>query len=141
MSEQRRKEEDRAVGVGGAAGAGAERSAAQAPAALERRGRPGRRSVEDRVQAVLELLSGKASVDQIARRHGVQAETVERWREVALEGLATSLRQGSGKTGRELALERDLRDLEQAFTRVAMQKELLERALNERPSRPRRFER
>ncbi|MGH2669133.1 MAG: transposase, partial [bacterium] len=123
MSERRRKEADGAVGVG-AAGAGAERSAAQAPAALEKRGRPGRRSVE----AVLELLSGKASVDQIARRHGVQAETVERWREVALEGLATSLRQGSGKTGRELALERDLRDLEQAFTRVAMQKELLERA-------------
>jgi transposase-like protein len=91
------------------------------------------------VQAVLELLAGKASVDQIARRHGVQAETVERWREVALEGLATSMRQGSGKSGRELALERELRDLEQVFTRVAMQKELLERALNERPSPPRRF--
>ena len=138
MAADRRMEEGRAVGVGGAAGAGVERSVAQDPAALEKRGRPGRRSVEDRVEAVLDLLSGKASVDQIARRHGVQAETVERWREVALEGLATSLRQGSGKTGRELALERDLRDLEQAFTRVAMQKELLERALNERPSRPRR---
>ena len=91
------------------------------------------------MQAVLELLAGKASVDQIARRHGVQAETVERWREVALEGLATSMRQGSGKSGRELALERELRDLEQVFTRVAMQKELLERALSERPSPPRRF--
>jgi transposase-like protein len=71
---------------------------------------------------VLELLAGKASVDQIARRYGVQPETVERWREVALEGLATSLRQGSGKTGRELALERELRQLEQAFTRVAMRR-------------------
>lgn len=138
MSAQRREAEGRAAGVGGA-GAGAERSAAQAPAAPEKRGRPGRRSVEDRVQAVLELLAGKASVDQIARRHGVQAETVERWREVALEGLATSMRQGSGKSGRELALERELRDLEQVFTRVAMQKELLERALSERPSLPRRF--
>jgi hypothetical protein len=31
-------------------------------------GRPGRRSVEDRTQAVLELLAGKATVDQLARR-------------------------------------------------------------------------
>ena len=138
MSAHDKKDEGRAAGVGGAAGAGAERSVAQDPAALETRGRPGRRSVEDRVEAVLELLSGKGSVEQIARRFGVQAETVERWREVALEGLATSLRQGSGKSGRELQLEGELRDLEQAFTRVAMQKELLERALNERPSRPRR---
>lgn len=138
MSGQDRKEERREVGVGGAAGSGAERSGEQDAAALETRGRPGRRSVEDRVEAVLELLSGKGSVEQIARRYGVQAETVERWREVALEGLATSLRQGSGKSGRELALERELRDLEQVFTRVAMQKELLERALSERPSQPRR---
>lgn len=32
------------------------------------RPRPGRRSAEDRERAVLDLLSGKASVDQIARR-------------------------------------------------------------------------
>ena len=86
---------------------------------------------------MLELLSGKGSVEQITSAAGCK-ETVERWREVALEGLATSLRQGSGKSGRELALERELRDLEQVFTRVAMQKELLERALSERPSQPRR---
>jgi transposase-like protein len=126
-------------GVGGEAGAGAERSAAQAPASLERRGRPGRRRVEDRVEAVLELLAGKASVDQIAWRLGVRPSTVESWREVALDGVATALRQGSGKTARELTLEREVKDLRGAFTSVAMQKELLERALTERPSRPRRF--
>ena len=36
------------------------------------RGQPGRRSVEDRRWAVLELLSGKASVDQVATRYGVK---------------------------------------------------------------------
>ena len=48
------------------------------------RGRPGRRSAEERTEAVLELLSGKASVDQIARRFGVRASTVEGWRDQAL---------------------------------------------------------
>src|SRR2546422_11283552 len=44
-----------------------------------RRGRPGRRSTEERTQAVLELLSGKAMVDQLAFRFGVQPSTVQRW--------------------------------------------------------------
>ncbi len=36
------------------------------------RSRPGRRSAADRTQAVLELLSGKATVEQLSRRFGVQ---------------------------------------------------------------------
>jgi transposase-like protein len=39
------------------------------------RGRPGRRSAEDRRRAVLELLGGKATVDQIAMRFGVLPQT------------------------------------------------------------------
>lgn len=120
----------RGVGGGAEAVAGAEASAPQ------KRGRPGRRSVEDRATAVLELLSGKASVDQLAARFGVQPATVERWREIALEGLAQALRQGSGKSPREVALEKQLKSLERAFTDVAIKKELIERALAERPSQP-----
>jgi transposase-like protein len=97
--------------------------------------------VEDRTEAVLELLSGKASVDQIAWRMGVRADTVEGWRAVALEGVQAALRQGSGKTGRERALERELDQVKRAFTSVAMQKELLERALSDRPTPPSRFKR
>jgi transposase-like protein len=41
------------------------------------RARPGRRTVEERQRAVLELMAGKATVDQIARRLGVHASTVE----------------------------------------------------------------
>jgi transposase-like protein len=105
------------------------------------RGRPGRRSAEERTDAVLELLSGKATVDQIARRFGVRASTVEAWRDQALEGIGQSLRQGTGKSGRELELERDLSSLEKAFTHLAIKHELVERALKERPSRPGRSRR
>jgi transposase len=115
--------------------AGAERSEAEA-STDERRGRPGRRSVEDRASAVLELLSGKASIDQLARRFGVHPSTVEKWRQDALDGMAVALRQGTGKSGREVELEKRVKDLERAFTDVAIKKELLERFLAERPTRP-----
>ena len=114
---------------------GAERSEAEA-STDERRGRPGRRSVEERASAVLELLSGKASIDQLARRFGVHPATVEKWRQDALDGMAVALRQGTGKSGREVELEKRIKDLERAFTDVAIKKELLERFLAERPTRP-----
>lgn len=75
------------------------------------RARPGRRTVEERQQAVLELFAGKATVDQIARRLGVHASTVESWRQDALGGVEQALRRGSGKTAAELELERKNRDL------------------------------
>lgn len=139
MSSKRETEQEQLGG--GGAGAGVERSGTQAPAPSGHRGRPGRRSLEERTGAVLELLSGKASVDQLARRFGVQPATIEKWREIALEGVAQSLRQGAGKSPKELALEKELRDVKQAFTRVAIQKELLEKALSERPSPPGRWPR
>ena len=52
------------------------------------RGRPGRRSVEERTQAALGLLEGKATVDQLARRFGVRGETIEGWRDDAMGGIA-----------------------------------------------------
>jgi transposase-like protein len=121
-------------------GGGAERSEAE-PLGDAVRGRPGRRSVDERTQAVLELLSGKASVDQIARRFGVRSATVEGWRDQALEGIGEAMRQGTGKSARELVLERDLSSLEKAFTHLAIKHELVERALKERPSRPGRSRR
>jgi transposase-like protein len=105
------------------------------------RGRPGRRSAAERTEAVLELLSGKSSVDQLARRFGVRATTVESWRDQALEGIGESMRQGTGKSSRELELERDLASLEKAFTHLAIKHELVERAIKDRPSRPGRSRR
>ncbi len=48
-----------------------------APAPENVRGRSGRRTVEARRRAVLELLGGKAAVDQVAIRFGVLPQTVE----------------------------------------------------------------
>lgn len=101
------------------------------------RARPGRRTVEERQSAVLELLSGKATVDQIARRLGVHASTVEGWRTDALGGIEEALRRGSGKTSAELELERKNSQLESFVTKLSIQKCLLEQALDiERAGRP-----
>lgn len=113
----------------------AERSAAEDGAGA-RRGRPGRRSAEERAEAVLQLLAGKASVDQLAFRFGVQATTIEKWRELALEGIGEALRQGTGQSRREQELGRKLTTLERAFTDLAIRHELVQRAVAERPSRP-----
>lgn len=88
------------------------------------RGRPGRRTVEERQQAVLDLLAGKASADQVARRLGVLPTTVEGWRQDALAGVAEALRRGSGKTERERELERTIEKLRHVVTETAIEKEL-----------------
>jgi transposase-like protein len=105
------------------------------------RGRPGRRSVEERTEAVLSVLSGKASVDQVALQYGVHADTVEKWKEEALKAVAESFRRGPSPHERELAKQIDV--LTGALTRQTMKAELLERALEMRgvPSLPTRSRR
>jgi len=84
-----------------------------------RRGRPELRSVDDRKEAVVELPLGKSPVEQEAFRFGVDPEKVEKWREVALEGIEHSTRQGSGKSKGERDLERKPKALKRAFTDLA----------------------
>lgn len=93
------------------------------------RGRPGRRSLQDRQDAVLEILQGKATVDQVARRLGVRAETVVGWRDAALAGMEAALQRGDGPTTRERDLEKENDTLRDALTRSVMQVELLQREL------------
>ena len=105
------------------------------------RGRPGRRSVGERTQAVMELLAGKATIDQLARRSGVRSETIEGWREDALAGISEALRRGSGKTARESDLERENRDLKAAVTQLSIEGAILTRAVESRPTVPARSRR
>lgn len=85
----------------------------------------------------MQLLSGKATVDQIATRLGVLPATVEGWREDALAGMGEALRRGNAKSPREHELERENRELREALTETAIGKALLEQALKkERDSRP-----
>jgi transposase-like protein len=89
------------------------------------RGRPGRRSLQDRQNAGLEVLQGKATIDQIAWRLGVRPETVAGWRDAALAGMESALMRADGPTEREL--ERENGTLRDALTRSAIQVELLQR--------------
>jgi hypothetical protein len=91
------------------------------------RRRPGRRAVEDRTEALLALLAGEASVDQLALRYGVRKETVEGWRAEALADVEAGLRHG-GKSPRERELEKEPDVAKAALTRAIVQKELLEPA-------------
>lgn len=110
------------------------------------RGRPGRRTVAERREAVLALLSGKASVDQIARKYGVLSETVEKWREQAVAGIEEVLLRGDAATPRERALEREVAELKKAMATLAVDHALAMQAVKEwkeasRPTRPARSRR
>jgi transposase-like protein len=116
---------------------------AAVPAPENVRGRPGRRTVEERRRAVLELLGGKATVDQVAMRFGVLPQTVEGWREDALAGIDAAMKQGTGKSARELDLEAEVEVLRETALNATMQVTLLQKAMGikPRPSRPARSRR
>jgi transposase-like protein len=113
------------------------------PAPENVRGRPGRRTVEERRRAVLELLGGKATVDQVAMRFGVLPQTVEGWRNDALAGIYAAMKQGTGKSARELDLEAEVEVLRETALNATMQVTLLQKAMGikPRPSRPARSRR
>ncbi len=133
MSDTKRRKSSR--------GGGGERSEPDAPRDVARRKRPGRRTAAERKQAVLQLLAGKATVDQLARRFGVKPETVEGWRDLAMQAMDDIFRQGTAQSPREAELERERTTLEKVVTRLTMKNELMERALKEFPSRPGRSRR
>ena len=95
------------------------------------RGRPGRRTVAERTQAVLALLGGKTSVDQLAKQYGVNPATVEGWRTEAMGGIEAALRQGDGASPRERELERRVLDLEDALKDVSVKYALAQRGIQE----------
>lgn len=101
------------------------------------RGRPGRRSVEEKRTAVLALLAGKATVDQLARKYGVTADTIEKWREVAMAGVEASLRSG-GVSPRERELTREVDELRSVVTSLSIDRELLKREVTKHkgPTKP-----
>jgi hypothetical protein len=66
-------DEKLAVEAMGVARSGARRSKREDPSGV-RRGRPGRRSVDDRKEAVVELPLGKSTGDQEAFRFGVHPQ-------------------------------------------------------------------
>lgn len=108
------------------------------------RGRPGRRTVADRRQAVLDILTGKASIDQVAAKYGVLPNTVVGWRDEALAGIDQVLARGNARTPRERELELENRQLREIVSTLSVEKSLALKAIEEwkqhsRPSRPARW--
>ncbi|MBE3584549.1 MAG: transposase [Limnochordaceae bacterium] len=95
-------------------------------------GRPGRVAAEVKRDAVLELIAGKATAEQLARRIGVLPETVEAWRQEAVEALAVVFR-NSGKTPRERELERENKELREALARQSIKVALYEKKVPHAP--------
>jgi transposase-like protein len=96
------------------------------------RGCPGRHNFQDHHSAVVGKLQGKATVDQVARRLGVRAETVFGGRDAALAGMEPVLLRGDGPTTRERDLEMENNTLRDALTSGGMRVELLQRPFFER---------
>lgn len=79
-------------------------------------------------------MSGKAPVNQVAQRYGVLPETVQGWRDTALEAVSESMRLGlggPGKSSRERELERELTDARHAVTESAIQVALLQKVIKQ----------
>lgn len=106
------------------------------------RGRPGRRTLADRKEAVLQVLSGKASIDQVTARMGVYPSTVEQWRDQALTGVSEALLRGDVATERERQLEKENAQLKESLKDASVRYALAQQALDKLgptlPARPRK---
>ena len=97
-----------------------------------RRGRPGRRSAKERIEAVLALIGGKKSVDTLAKQFGVSPTTIESWRATALEGISEALRAGNQPSQHERNLEHEYASLKEALTDTSIQLALIKQAIKNR---------
>lgn len=110
------------------------------------RGRPGRRTLADRKEAVLQVLMGKASIDQVATRLGVYPKTVEMWRDQAVAGMTEALLRGDFGTERERELERENAELRETLADVSVKYAIAQKGIAEwkaasRPTKPARSRR
>lgn len=107
------------------------------------RGRPGRRTLADRKEAVMQVLSGKASIDQVATRMGVYPKTVEQWRDQAVAGIGEALLRGEVGTPRERELERKVEELSENLkdvsVRYALAQQAVDKLLRPGPTKPARL--
>ena len=95
------------------------------------RGRPGRRSATERREAVMALLSGKSSADQLARQYGVHADTVLGWRDAAVSAIEEAMVTGGGESSRERALEREVTQLRSALAQATLERAIAMQGVEE----------
>jgi len=95
---------------------------------------------------VLQVLSGKASIDQVAHRLGVRPESVEGWRDLAVQGIEGVLAAGDTASARERELARENQQLRDALADVSVKDAVAKKGIEEwkrtaRPSKPARSRR
>lgn len=88
--------------------------------------KPKRWTAKAKSEVVLEGLRGEKTVAELCRRHGITQSMYYEWKErflkAGLEGLAYG-----GKTAKEKALEKELREAQRSLGRATLEIELLKK--------------
>ncbi len=87
-----------------------------------------KKSVEEKLTAVLSVLRGELSAAEAGRRVGVSEQTVRNWRRVFLESGREGLERGQGRrSSRELELEAENEELKAALGEAHVQMRVLKK--------------
>ena len=102
-------------------------------------GRRRRWTAAEKLRIVEQTLDGQASISVVARRHGVGANLLYRWRRLMLEGGSVAVTDDDEVTSNRVVreIEARIRELERHLGRKTMEVEILKEALDKaRPKKP-----
>ena len=93
----------------------------------------------EKLRIVEETLDGRTSISVVARRNGVGANLLYRWRRLMLEGGSVAVTDDDDVTSNRVVRQMDerIRELERQLGRKTMEVEILKEALEKaRPKKP-----
>jgi transposase len=102
-------------------------------------GRRRRWTAAEKLRIVEETLDGTTSISVVARRNGVGANLLYRWRRLMLEGGSVAVTDDDDVTSNRVVREMEarIRELERQLGRKTMEVEILKEALEKaRPKKP-----
>lgn len=102
-------------------------------------GRRRRWTAAEKLRIVEETLDGRTSISVVARRNGVGANLLYRWRRLMLEGGSVAVTDDDDVTSNRVVRQMDerIRELERQLGRKTMEVEILKEALEKaRPKKP-----
>ena len=102
-------------------------------------GRRRRWTATEKLRIVEETLDGRTSISVVARRNGVGANLLYRWRRLMLEGGSVAVTDDDEVTSNRVVREMEarIRELERQLGRKTMEVEILKEALDRaRPKKP-----
>ena len=102
-------------------------------------GRWRRWTAAEKLRIVEQTLDGTTSISVVARRNGVGANLLYRWRRLMLEGGAVAVSDDDDVTSNRVVRQMDerIRELERQLGRKTMEVEILKEALEKaRPKKP-----